>query len=33
MAGSVLSLIPVMIVFLVFQRYFVEGVASTGLKG
>ena len=33
MAGSVLSLIPVIIVFLVFQRYFVEGVASTGLKG
>ena len=33
MAGSVISLIPVIIVFLVFQRYFVEGVASTGLKG
>lgn len=33
MAGSVLSLIPVLIVFLVLQRYFVEGVASTGLKG
>ncbi|MGN0160437.1 MAG: carbohydrate ABC transporter permease [Lachnospiraceae bacterium] len=33
MAGSVLSLIPVIIVFLVLQKYFVEGVASTGLKG
>ena len=33
MAGSVLSLIPVMIVFLILQKYFVEGVASTGLKG
>lgn len=33
MAGSVLSLIPVLIVFLCLQRYFVEGVASTGLKG
>lgn len=33
MAGSVISLIPVIIVFLIFQRYFVEGVASTGLKG
>ena len=33
MAGSVLSLIPVVIVFLVLQKYFVEGVASTGLKG
>lgn len=33
MAGSVLSLIPVIAVFMVLQRYFVEGVASTGLKG
>ena len=33
MAGSMLSLIPVLIVFLCFQNYFVEGVASTGLKG
>lgn len=33
MAGSVLSLIPVLLVFLVLQKYFVEGVASTGLKG
>lgn len=33
MAGSVLSLIPVLIVFLILQRYFVEGVAATGLKG
>ena len=33
MAGSVLSLIPVLVVFLVLQKYFVEGVASTGLKG
>lgn len=33
MAGSVLSLIPVLIMFLFLQKYFVEGVASTGLKG
>ena len=33
MAGSMLSLIPVLIVFLCFQNYFVEGVANTGLKG
>ena len=33
MAGSVLSLIPVIIIFLCLQKYFVEGVASTGLKG
>ena len=33
MAGSVLSLIPVIVVFMCLQQYFVEGVASTGLKG
>jgi multiple sugar transport system permease protein len=33
MAGSVVSLIPVILVFLVLQKYFVEGVASSGLKG
>ena len=33
MAGSVLSLIPLITVFLCLQQYFVEGVASTGLKG
>ena len=33
MAGSVLSLIPVLAVFLILQKYFVEGVASTGLTG
>ncbi|QQA43384.1 carbohydrate ABC transporter permease [Pelagovum pacificum] len=33
MAASVVSLIPVLIVFLSLQRFFVEGIASTGLKG
>ncbi len=33
MAGSVVSLIPVILVFLILQKYFVEGVASSGLKG
>ncbi|EJC83516.1 ABC-type sugar transport system, permease component [Rhizobium leguminosarum bv. trifolii WSM2297] len=33
MAASVVALIPVLIVFLVLQRFFVEGIASTGLKG
>jgi len=32
-AMSVLSLIPVFIIFIVFQRYLVEGIATTGLKG
>ena len=33
MAGAVIVIIPVMILFLVAQKYFVEGVAHTGLKG
>ena len=33
MAASVLSLIPVLIVFLSLQKYFVEGVAASGVKG
>ena len=33
MAGSVLSLIPVILIFIVLQKHFVQGIASTGLKG
>ena len=33
MAASVVSLIPVLIVFLSLQKYFVQGVATSGLKG
>ena len=33
MAASVLSLIPVLIVFLSLQKYFVEGIAAKGVKG
>ncbi len=33
MAGSVISLIPVLIVFLMLQKYFVEGIATSGVKG
>ena len=33
MAASVVSLIPVLIVFLALQKYFVEGIANTGIKG
>src|SRR5699024_9065449 len=32
MAVSLISIIPVLIVFLVFQRRFVQGMASTGVK-
>ncbi len=33
MAASLCSLLPVTIVFLFLQRYFIEGIATTGLKG
>lgn len=33
MAASLVSLIPVVILFLAFQRFFVEGIATTGVKG
>ena len=33
MAGSVLAVLPTLIVFLFAQRYFIEGVATTGLAG
>lgn len=33
LAMTTLSLLPVFIVFLFFQKYLVEGIATTGLKG
>ena len=33
MAGNVMSMIPMLVLFLVAQRYFVRGIATTGLKG
>ena len=33
MAGSSLALIPVIILFVFTQKYFVQGVASAGIKG
>src|SRR6266496_2350740 len=33
MAGTVMSLIPILIVFLLLQRYFVRGIALTGMTG
>lgn len=32
-AMATLSLLPVMIVFFIFQKYIVEGISTTGLKG
>jgi multiple sugar transport system permease protein len=33
LAGSVITTLPMAIIFFIFQRYFVEGVSYTGLKG
>ncbi|MFO7322583.1 MAG: carbohydrate ABC transporter permease [Chloroflexota bacterium] len=33
LAGSVLTTLPMAVIFFIFQRQFVEGVAYTGLKG
>jgi len=32
-AGSALATVPVVIIFLLLQRYYIQGVASTGVKG
>jgi len=33
MAASVLAIVPILLLFIVFQRYFVAGVAAAGVKG
>lgn len=33
MAGSVLSIIPILLVYLFAQKYFIEGIAFSGVKG
>ena len=30
---SVVSLLPVIVVFIAFQKYIVEGIATDGIKG
>ena len=32
MALALLSLLPMLAIFLLFQRYLIQGIASTGLK-
>jgi multiple sugar transport system permease protein len=32
-AASIFALVPVVTVFIIFQRYFIRGIATTGLKG
>lgn len=33
MTGSVLSVLPILLIFLVGQRYFIQGIATSGMKG
>jgi multiple sugar transport system permease protein len=33
MAGALLATWPMLVMFVVFQRYFIEGIAITGSKG
>jgi multiple sugar transport system permease protein len=33
MAGSMIAIVPMVILFLIFQKQFVEGIATTGTKG
>ncbi len=32
LAGATVVLVPILVVFLVFQRRFIEGIATTGIK-
>ena len=33
MAGSVIAIVPILLIFLVFQRYFISGVITSGVTG
>jgi multiple sugar transport system permease protein len=33
MAGTLLAVMPTLIIFVFLQRYFIRGIALTGLKG
>lgn len=33
MVGSVLSVLPILVIFLLGQRYFIRGIATSGMKG
>lgn len=32
-AATLIALVPVVIVFIVFQKYFIQGISTTGIKG
>jgi multiple sugar transport system permease protein len=33
MAGTLLSIIPIFVLFVVLQKYFVQGIVMSGVKG
>jgi multiple sugar transport system permease protein len=33
MAGSVIATLPIVVVFFLAQKYFVQGIVTSGLKG
>jgi multiple sugar transport system permease protein len=33
MASAVLAALPILVVFVIFQRQIVQGIAGTGIKG
>ncbi|HBG15702.1 MAG TPA: carbohydrate ABC transporter permease, partial [Firmicutes bacterium] len=33
MAGTIIVVIPTLIIFILAQRFFVEGIATQGIKG
>jgi multiple sugar transport system permease protein len=33
MAASIVAILPCLLIFMLFQRYFIQGIALTGLKG
>jgi multiple sugar transport system permease protein len=33
MAGNMLMTLPVIVIFFLFQRYFIQGMTMTGMKG
>jgi ABC-type glycerol-3-phosphate transport system permease component len=33
MAASIAAIVPILVLFVLFQRYFVAGVAASGVKG
>ena len=33
MAGSLISILPILVIYIFAQKYFVQGIALTGIKG